>query len=378
MFNLVELFTWKEFNSVKIVTDRCRLSYLGHRVEQVAQLLRAQKSDPEKAGVAEFTRELLISGDESIQTEVLLSPELAYRLSLVSTLGPLPVFDFVTCSRLAVGNLQPTAAALTYGAWSALGNRYLPNCNSYEDPLAGDGWLSDASKAYESPKTPDGIVIDFCSPFARRGIHANNFRPAYSEPVRIPDKDSQQVVVKLEDASRYLQMHCPTAAMFVREFIGVVMPRVDKGIEGYQGGSNRAHMGRANLLNPHLDYINAYNVASSLVHEAIHIFLYRLEIWQRPSRDIDGLYRPTLISPWTNQQIHLLAFIHASFVWYGLRNLWREISRISGSSNAVAEYYIATATIGFHNIGFKAIIEEERDNLHPMLIDQLSALYRSS
>ncbi|WP_287150262.1 hypothetical protein [Mesorhizobium sp.] len=149
-------------------------------------------------------------------------------------------------------------------------------------------------------------------------------------------------------------------------------------IDGYQGGSNRNHMGRANLINPQLSYVDHHNIASSLVHEAIHIFLYKLEVWPKPSEDHDELYRPSRISPWTGQKIHLLAFIHASFVWYGLRNLWRDIEAASRmSQNPVGKYYIETATEGFNNPLYIRTIDDCRDVVNPILSEQLVALYRS-
>jgi hypothetical protein len=156
------------------------------------------------------------------------------------------------------------------------------------------------------------------------------------------------------------------------------MPRIDNGIDGYQGGSNRVYMGRANLINPHLQYITPRNIASSLVHEAIHICLYKIELWQIPCRSIEELYKPCRISPWTGQVIHLLAFIHASFVWFGLLNIWKMIVESSGDPDGVAKYYIETAQAGFDKPEYKLQIESHRDILNENIAAQLLQMYKAN
>src|SRR5262249_59274970 len=95
----------------------------------------------------------------------------------------------------------------------------------------------------------------------------------------------------------------------------VIMPRHDSVHPGFDAsGSIRTTIGRTALNNPHGPKVTVPQLVSSLVHEAIHAYLYIEERSQPLVTDWDRAFDATAASPWTGTTLSLPTYLHACFV----------------------------------------------------------------
>jgi hypothetical protein len=79
-------------------------------------------------------------------------------------------------------------------------------------------------------------------------------------------------------------------------------------------------------------------VCSGLIHESIHNLLYMIE-WDAPfSIHTTRQHDVTARSPWTGRVLPVASFIHACFVWHGLRSFWRLAIEAKATPVAIAEH----------------------------------------
>jgi hypothetical protein len=69
-------------------------------------------------------------------------------------------------------------------------------------------------------------------------------------------------------------------------------------------------------INIHKEEIPLEKTVSAIIHEAIHNYLYQIEIFTPFSSDTNLFYGIKTHSPWTGRELPLASFIHASFVWF--------------------------------------------------------------
>lgn len=374
MIDLVKILQWNQSDLVLKDVKKLDILRAGNQLDKISQLAAKFCISGKNSSIL-VGLDVFYSLSEKLMCKILTAPEATYRISNVERLGANPLMEFIAISSLVESDRHSESGSV--GGWSAFADKYVPKCCDIPDSLSEPNWLDNTDEFYEAKVTSLGCVIDFRSPFSRRAIQANNFRPSYSTPIKMPDEMKNEVEIKICAGSDFLASRSPIAADFTRSSIKTIMPRIDGNISGYNGGSNREYIGRVNLINPQIQKISPDNIASSLVHESIHILLYVIETWRRPASNFEELYSPTRISPWTGDKIHLLAFIHASFVWYGLNRFWRDIRERTGYSSIVSDYYETTATAGFKNPGYKSLLDANRKLIHPELIDQLSEIMKN-
>ena len=97
-------------------------------------------------------------------------------------------------------------------------------------------------------------------------------------------------------------------------------------------------------------------IADSLVHEAIHSFIYVVEEEQPFIPDRAAAETVKLISPWSGRALELHAFLHACFVWFGMWQFWRRALGSGVFPEARARRWMARSRAGFD---------------HPSLLDDL-------
>lgn len=275
----------------------------------------------------------------------------------------------VTAEAFAEGMIERPEFAL----WSVLGDRYFYGVSSPWSNLIS-GFLEDPDKDYSAPVAKGDLVIDYLSPSAARPMLANNFREKYALPACLAKEQRLAVTDKITDGMKGLVKGCPDAAVFVKSMLRTIMPRSEPGINGFEGSSNRSLIGRANLLNPMYPEINAANMASSLVHESVHTALYISEVDNLPVSDTDKMYHELILSPWSNRPIHLLAYIHASFVWFSLYHLWSLGPLRQQLGDAVADYYLDKAGQGFADGKMFATIVPYLDFIRQDIVEALEVL----
>jgi hypothetical protein len=171
-------------------------------------------------------------------------------------------------------------------------------------------------------RVDDTFVIDFDSPYCRQPLIESNFRPKFGDAIEFLPKQRESVETKLIEAINGIKTVSPVAYVLISEMIRTVMPRIDNNTPTYKGSSNRGMVGRINIFNPHLDGIDCGNIATSFVHEAIHILLYCFELRRPLVVDERAALDIRMTSPWSGTRVHLIALLHATFVWYGVLHFW--------------------------------------------------------
>jgi hypothetical protein len=132
--------------------------------------------------------------------------------------------------------------------------------------------------------------------------------------------------------------------------------------------SNQLTVGALYFSNVHLERATPLKLVTSLVHEAIHDSLFILERSRplvveespperphpvsmlcvdrgaAPARPSDI---PTLRSPWTGRELPLSTWVHAVFVWFGLRNLLEIADRKGYFPEGERRYHLGRIVQGF-------------------------------
>lgn len=102
--------------------------------------------------------------------------------------------------------------------------------------------------------------------------------------------------------------------------------------------------------------------ANNLVHEAIHSMIYKLELLVPLYQDERAAQELTARSPWSGRILPLHSFVHACFVWFGLRQFWTHCHPRSLEVSALLD----KAESGFlHGDPMEAVHGAARDNVRP-------------
>ncbi|MEZ4362448.1 MAG: HEXXH motif-containing putative peptide modification protein [Kofleriaceae bacterium] len=141
--------------------------------------------------------------------------------------------------------------------------------------------------------------------------------------VRPIEQERRAVVAKLEAAFALLPRVSPLADGLVRAMTQVICARTAVEDARFYTASDASTLGVIHLTNAHLDRKTPAQVASELVHEAIHQALFRWEL-QHALLARPEAATAKVTSPWTGAKLDLYAYVHACFVWYGVANLWRQ------------------------------------------------------
>jgi hypothetical protein len=176
----------------------------------------------------------------------------------------------------------------------------------------GECLVLDGLLKYTSPKV-DGIVIDTLSPDRLELFSPGDW--TNQPPESIPFQDSSLSLVST--AMGLLKEYVPEAYGFVRLHACVIVPR-----SAAESGSSStiSFPGRVVLDIPSKG-LSCGEVAESLVHEALHSLLYKVEAHYEWFSEATG-WSKRLTSPWTGNSISLHAYAHACIVWYALCGLW--------------------------------------------------------
>ncbi|WP_344116830.1 aKG-HExxH-type peptide beta-hydroxylase [Kribbella alba] len=195
------------------------------------------------------------------------------------------------------------------GAWSAL----------------GDAWIGSTRTIDRWPQIPDAPPLDFGSPWATRidltGRHefANQHRP----PPRAAD--AAEVHERLTRAWDVIGALSPTIADFVRSSTNVIVIQTDANApQQVSSGTNGIYVGRTFITNAHVEGATTEALMEAIVHESIHGLLQR-DVLDNPFVPGAGDDEtPAVASPWTGRPLPVRAFLEASFVWFGLVQLWAQ------------------------------------------------------
>lgn len=374
MLDIVGLLDWTDEAAVSQACAALRNRHESFILVGLSGVLAEDAArESARASAVARVRAALNELPEDAMRRVLNAPETCYRLYQYRRGGPERLVKFLERSLAAERFRVQRSGSLPGGVWCALGDRFFAAPFGRADD-AERGWLLEPERDYEAPVLENGIVVDFVSPYAARPLEANNFRPAFSPPRPLALGERRAALDKLVEGARGLRLGCPAGAAFVSALLRTVMPRADATVPGFKGGSNRAFIGRANLMNPERDGVNAANVATSLLHEAVHTCLYLSELDKAPVSDQGVMYEQLIESPWSGRQVHLLALIHASFVWYAIHRFWESRAVRACLGDGVGDYYLAYTRSGFAGGKMLARLEPVRRYIRPDLMECLAEL----
>lgn len=377
MEDLSSLLTWQHEQELLDRCDALRGRFQGSMAAALSTALaRIAEDGPDNARRCASLRDTIDALDPPSLTRILGAPETCYQLVRLRDQETAGLADFlkraIDLERSAAGE----AVRVEGPAWSVLGDQYVPAPSGLDADLERRGWLSDPAQPYQA-LVRNGIVIDFFSPYAARPLAQNNFRPDFAAPRPYNDEEAATVASRVLGAFDALERVGGTPIRFVLAMIRTIMPRPDAASGLFSGSSNRGHMGRMNLFNPHLDYISSHNVANSLVHESVHMILYLIEQGGRPVEDNEVLYNDFVESPWSGRKIHLLAYIHASFVWYGLYHFWSLPEVARQMEGSVRRHYLGFIVRGFERGEMLARLARFEPYIRADLMEQLVAMQRA-
>jgi hypothetical protein len=202
--------------------------------------------------------------------------------------------------------------------WSALGDYYLPSDMGTGDRL-DDGLLTAWSprQSFNAPALGH-IVLDAYSHYPDNPYPAN-----VGEVTTITTEEIAIARKRLEQSLSYIRSVSLVAGSTINESVQVVtLARAPNSPEVTIALSMRSMIGRVGMLNLHSDRWTVYKTSNSLVHEAIHSLIYKLELACDLYTDDAGAWKIEAVSPWTGRTLLVHSFVHACFVWFGLWKFW--------------------------------------------------------
>lgn len=229
----------------------------------------------------------------------------------------------------------------------------------------GDIEFSRLGVAYRAPHIGAGCVVDFSSPYSDPP-----FEDARAPTGAYSVNQTPELLSMLNSALQKISRVNPNAFHLICNSLKVVSLRRHEGKpRNYLSSSCRAFIGKASILNIHLSDVSVASVADTLVHEAIHSFLYeREQITRWVSRDYEA--RRSIRSPWTNNMLRLDNFLQACFVWYGLSRFWSEKKVKEEFSSEYVDKFRDRALHGF-SFDILAIIEKNMGLIHESIPGEL-------
>jgi hypothetical protein len=290
---------------------------------------------------------------------ILVAPETSRRLYAAHK-DPSPTFfDLVDSWCLAERLRLGDSIRLEEITWTAL----------------GDAWWTpgDAPRAHQAIRLVDRIVADFDSPWTYRSASSvPDPREDWQEgaPFTVDERGS------LSNAFSVALHRVGAASLEAQALIInltrslVVLSRIDPG-RPFSSQSQRAVPGRTTLIF-HRSFArdarlerNIAVIADALIHEAIHSGIYWLEI-DEPLFFGDGPNGSLrLCSPWTGRALPPQTFVHACFVWAGLKQFWSRPATSLIFGEAETEHHLTRATAD--PAAIRATLEPIWNELNPTI-----------
>jgi len=290
------------------------------------------------------------------QLRLLRAPEVTRRVLFAHSPPP----DAIHCLRqaLAVEAAVAAGAPGPAGGWSAL----------------GDVWFEPDGILGRWPTLGEGAVpLDYGSPWVTRIDLTGREEFADRERPR-PSPDTVSAVHhRITAAWRGLAAIDPTIVEFVRASTTVIVLQAhDDSPHRVSSGTNGIYVGRTFITNAHADVASVEALAEAIVHESIHGCLQR-DVLDRPfTRASDD--RPAITSPWTGRPLPVRAFLEASFVWFGLVQLWAGTTGREVFDADESRRLLLRAVRGFLAGTLVDRLAPWRDDVRPDLFELLDAM----
>lgn len=214
----------------------------------------------------------------------------------------------------------------------------------------GQIWGTRGNCLYKIDRQSPIIAKQFCH--SAQGIPLNilcgESIPGISNlaELRLPHAwEAAEIVEKIERALANLENGLPVAFQYCLQSIGSIIVRDTAAGSEYSSASCDGWMGAIMLTNVQSKSVNLLSVVESILHEAVHLLIYKWEVlygffFDRTSLDYAE-------SPWTGQKILLENYVHACFVWFSLLSLWKNIHGKGVFDDDLVGMYMARTTEGW-------------------------------
>jgi hypothetical protein len=198
-----------------------------------------------------------------------------------------------------------------------------------------------------------GVPLDFDSAFAfpaRCGGEVLSL---------LPPGCRDQARRAVGDALEALRPMRPVAFDFVTGLTVRLAVRAEEAQPGrFTSGSYGQYPGLTLLTNPLAPTADIAALIDALVHEAIHSALFRYEAVHGPLTRESTPTEVALCSPWSGRPLGCNQYVHACFVWFGLRSLWEGWPQDTDQALAErARQLHERAALGFRAGAVEALLE---------------------
>ncbi len=263
------------------------------------------------------------------------APETLQRTKLLpGDKNPARHISFLCNALMAERALSQEGRGAARPCWTALGDFYF--CGGRNDPavdMRDSQWTASVNAC--APRLTDAVPLDFVSPLAQSASPCKSAFQPYT-PAEIKEASDA-----LQDSFTRIGSVKP-AAQIITGFAKVIVLRKDTPAGSHSSSSMRNYPGRVMLRNP--EAADAGALASSMIHESIHHFLYTVEFGGEFVALESGA---RVTSPWSGRELALHSYLHACFVWYGLARFWHKQLTMSVFERQMIETQLGKALSGF-------------------------------
>ncbi len=304
--SLPSIFAWQDATSTFDAVQASALEYANARLMRALERVEAVDSE-----LARSIRDCLQGLPQDAVVRFATAPEILYRTAALRQERNAARHIWFLCNTLmAERALAGKGEGATRPCWTALGDFYFSGGRT--DPavdLRDSQWTAEINAC--APLLAGSVPLDFVSPLAEATTPCQSpFQPYTPEQIKTVSNTLQHSFDRITSVQ--------PAAQIIARFTKVIVLRKDKPA-GHSSSSMTSFPGRMLLRNP--EHGNVGDLASSMIHESIHHFLYAVEF--------SGLFVAAAAgspvrSPWSGRELELHSYLHACFVWYGLARFWHK------------------------------------------------------
>jgi hypothetical protein len=295
---LPDLLSWTGGDSLRDDLERVLVAAVSEGLAALRR--RLEEADPRLA--ATLGEELAQLPDDAL-VRIVTAPQVYYRVAHDRRGDPVLAARFLLDCVEAEHRRLDRERPLRHDVWTCLGDHLYR--------------ASPSAPGYDAPRLPQGLAVDYVSPFARGPLPEVSGTAA-----EIGAERASLIMAKVERAFSALDAAAPEAHAFVLRLSKVLVVRVDEGGDGhYTAASTRTAIGRPILRNPHRADVGIEEIADGVVHETIHAAIDLIEL-ERPIVCDTAALDHRCRSLWTGRSLDLNTYVQACFVWCGLWHLW--------------------------------------------------------
>ena len=323
------IFAWNDAQPILDAVHTSGLEYANARTQRALEHIGTIDSELEQS-----MRGCLQALPHRAVCRFITAPETLQRtITLPVEKNPARHISFLCNALMAERALSQEGRGAARPCWTALGDFYF--CGGRNDPavdMRDSTWTASVNGC--APRLTDSVPLDFVSPLAQSATPCKSaFQPYTPEEIKVASNALQDSFTRIGSVK--------PAAQIITGFAKVIVLRKDKPADLHSSSSMRNYPGRLMLRNP--EAADAGALASSMIHESIHHFLYTVEF----SGEFVSLEGARVPSPWTGRELALHSYLHACFVWYGLAQFWHKQLTMNVFEPQMIETQLSRALAGF-------------------------------